>query len=152
MGGEQRIAERAVVVSTNHTHADSSGSISFTSSSDERFLHVRVHGWTTQPLFREAYSAVGAYLDSLGADSDSFRQIGLVDARTCNGASPRVVPMLASFLFNYGQVYSRIAIVASGIPLRITQVVIQATEASGMTSRQFHCCSTPEEALSWLEE
>eukprot|EP00929_Paragymnodinium_shiwhaense_P044680 TRINITY_DN22904_c0_g1_i2.p1 TRINITY_DN22904_c0_g1~~TRINITY_DN22904_c0_g1_i2.p1 ORF type:complete len:285 (-),score=5.32 TRINITY_DN22904_c0_g1_i2:44-823(-) len=110
---------------TKRTHADASGSISWSTSADDRFISCKVSGWSSQRNLRDFVDVIAAYLEE--RMPHFITQVGFIDARRCIGASPLAVPILISFICRYGQVYKRVGIAASGIPLRIGQAVIRAS-------------------------
>lgn len=135
------VADRKVLV--NETFADSAGSVLSVVDTDGHFA-IRAIGFVTRAVGKTWLSSIVRSEEHLREYRSGF--VAFIDDRQCVGASPLFLPDLVNFLGKHGSVFSRIALAATGLTLKLCKTVV------GMARlKHVRCFSSVVEARTWLD-
>lgn len=127
----------------NHSFVDKMGTGWVAVYSDGR-LNAQLNGFGTYKVTEGCVSSCRQGIQLLGPQSHDMR--GFFNLQKGYGCSPLVIPLLVGFLQEHGQRFFRIAVVASGVPLKVSQLVARA---AGF--RQIRFFGEEREARLWLD-
>merc|ERR1712194_258824 len=139
---ESPFVDRKVLV--NETFADSAGSGISVLDTEGHFA-IRAIGFVTRRVGKTWLGSIARSVEQLGEARSGF--VALIDDRQCVGASPLFLPDLVSFLGKHGSMFSRIALAATGIPLRMCEAVVGLARL-----KHVRCFSCVVEARAWLAQ
>ncbi|CAE8602911.1 unnamed protein product, partial [Polarella glacialis] len=127
----------------NESHADTLGN-GWVAVDSSGHLDATLIGFGTQAVTQGCVDSCVASISQLGP---GWKQgiLGFFDVSQGYGCSPFAVPGLVGFLTEHGARFSRIAVVARGAPLHISQLVAKAAKF-----RRIRFFASAEEARRWL--